>query len=153
MAHRELVQSDIAFVKEQIEALLAQGNRASHENIVQIMEMDYIRALCECDNEIAILKTMTGIYKTEISEGISPTVFELTDSIRALTNVYHKLLFYLQRIWFEVEEEVQSELVRYVDATRLSPYAIYLVLQDSRIVDKDAVWKKVMRLWEKADEC
>ena len=144
MANKQLIQNDIAFVKEQIEELLSQKNSAACDNIMQIMEMDYIRALCECDNEIAILKIMAGIYKMEVSEGISPTVFDLADSIKVLANVYHKLLFYLQRIWFEVEEEAQTELVRYVGETRLSPYVIYLVLQESRIVDKDAVWKKVM---------
>ena len=152
MANKEQVRSDIAFVKEQIEEILSQKSPAAHENAARIMDMEYVRAFAQWDNEIAILQTMTGIYRAEHGEGIAPTVFDLAGSIEDVLAIYYKLTFYLQRIWFEVEEQAQAEMVEYVTKRGLSPYAIFMVLQSSRITDKDLVWKKVMKLWEKADE-
>ncbi len=152
---KERLREDMQFVKEQIDETLRAGSvnmgkAEACKAVVQIADMDYVRALAEGDNELQILELMVRIHKYEQQEGIDNTILYHVSCFDDLLEVYYKVLFYLQRIWFELEEIHQRELITYVNKRKLSPYVVYYILEHSRIVDKEQVWKQVMWLWENA---
>lgn len=149
---KERIREDILFVKQQMEELLNQNTESAHQALVQVVQMPYVRMLTDGDNELKIMELLARIYKTESEQGIKQTILNTGSSMNDVVDVYYKLLFFLERIWFDTEEEYQRELVSYADRQKISPYAIYMILEDSRISEKKEVWAKVMKLWEKQYE-
>lgn len=141
-------REDIQFVKEQLDAVLKARSVETCQKVVQIADMDYVRVLAEGDNELEILELMVRIHKYESQEGINAPVLSIVNSYDDLLELYYKILFYLQRIWFELEEIYQKELIAYAKNRNVSPYAVYFILEHSRISDKEMVWKRVIWLWE-----
>ena len=149
---KERVKEDISFMKAELNELLAKQTAEAYAAVLQVAEMDYVKGLAQHDNDIKNVQLFASIYKAERDEGIDYHFLTQGRSIAEISETYYKILFFLQRVWFEVEEEFQMEMVPFAIEKGISPYAIFMILKDSRIVDKDMVWKNVMRLWEKADE-
>lgn len=149
---QERIREDILFVKEQLDELFRRGTKEAHEAIVQIGDMEYVRLLAEGDTELSIVELLISIHKAESAEGIQSTVLCAGNSLEELLDIYYQVLFYLQRIWFEVEAESWVELIEYVQKLRLTPLAVYMILEASRIKEKKKVWETVKELWENQHE-
>lgn len=145
-------REDTQFIKEQVEEVLQKQTVEMCDTLVQIADMDYVRVLAEGDNELEIFELMVRIHKYERQEGMTHTVLGKVETFEGLMEIYYRILFYLQRIWFELEEVYQKELITYVREWDITPYAVYFILEHSRITDKEQVWKRVTELWEKGYE-
>lgn len=145
----ERIRADIAFVKQQAEELLRTGTEEAYQALGQIVDMEYVKALSDGDTELKIMKLLVEIYRMEQEEGYEQTILSKGRDLRSLLEIYYKILFYLQRIWFEIEEAEQKIIISFVEEKQISSCAVYMILQDSRITDKEIVWEKVIRLWEK----
>lgn len=149
---QERIREDILFVKEQLRQAVGEKSEQGRSVMVQIADMDYVRVLARKDTELEIVELLVRIYKYECKEGVIKTILESADTFEGLMNVYYKVLFGLQRIWFELEEEYQMEFVAYLQEYEITPYAVYMILNDSRIDEKEQVWSRVSYLWENYHE-
>lgn len=143
------IREDIVFVKEQVRELLIQRSEEAYLALGNVMDMEYVRFLAEGDTELSILGLLVRIHRMEQTEKMGRTLLQTGETLEELLVVYYKILFYLQRIWFCVEEEYQKTLIAYMREKQISPYAVYMILEESRISDKKQVWEQVMKLWEK----
>lgn len=148
----ECIREDIAFIKQQIDMLLKKQSYESYVSIEKILDVDYVKSLMEFDTELTIVKLLLSISKTEYEKRVTPMFLFLESDFSKLIDLYYKVLFGLQRIWFELEEHYLEEWMDFIKNKAISPYAVYMILNDSRIGEKEEVWNRVCELWEKNDE-
>ena len=149
---QERIREDMSFVKEQLEAAIGMKSEQGYQVMVQIADMDYVRVLAKGDNELEIMELLVQIHKFERQQGVEQTILSKADSFEGLLDIYYKILFGLQRVWFELEKEYQNEFIAYLQEHAITPYAISKILNASRIADKEQVWGRVVHLWENYHE-
>lgn len=149
---KERVREDILYVKEQMDELLRQKTKEAYDALEQMLKIDYVRGLSELDTELSIMDLMSRIYRLEVKENVRTPLILLADDVSGATELYYGILFGLERIWFELEEEYQIAWIMQAKEKGITPYAVYLILQHSDISEKEEVWKGFCALWEKENE-
>ena len=149
---KERVREDISYVKEQMGELLGRKTKEAYDALEQMLQIDYVRGLSELDTELSIMNVMSRIYRLEVSQNVRTPLIFAADDVKSAVELYYGILFGLERIWFELEEEYQRAWISQAKKTGITPYAVHMILQHSDISEKEEVWKGFCAQWEKGNE-
>ncbi len=142
------IKKRIESIKAEIMILLERGTAESYTELCSLMEKENVMTLSGKDSELFIMEIMSNIQREEMKQNVSHCVFE-GRNMQELEKLYRTIVFYLRRLEFDLEKELQQELLPYMLDQQLSIVCIYGVIQvTTYIYSKERTIKAFVNLLE-----
>lgn len=108
---------------EQVRTLLTAGELLQIENILS--------RVTDWDKELVVMKVLTQIFRWEVENNISPTVFDYSLDLGELVRHFVRLKLYVRRLEFDMPDDLQMELYVYCRETGVSDYFLTYIIQNN----------------------
>lgn len=120
-------KQQISEVKSRIMAFLLQDTPQAVEALCTFLESKAVEELFTEDTELYILQFLAAIAREETRAGVMPTVFSGRTYEQVLT-LYRRMVLFLRRLEFGLPEELQRELLSYLEKEEISFQAVLGVI-------------------------
>lgn len=134
----------IITLRKNVEKCLSE---ARYEDLDVLLGSEEARTLLGTNQSLYIIGILNEVHKIEKQNNINKTIL-YGRSMDEVVNVYKNLVLLLRRLEFNLEKELQLELLDYIKALNISVIGVWVVVQKTEyLYAKDVIIERFKNLF------
>lgn len=118
---------------DQVRTLLAEGELLKIESVLSQVK--------KWNKELIVMHVLTQVFRREVENGISPTVFDYSLDLDELVRHFVRLKLYVRRLEFDMPDDLQMELYEYCQQNGVSDYFLLYIIQQNVFSPQKVCWR------------